>query len=274
VSPRSRDSGHPRERTWSTRQRLVAAALDEYARELEAAGTVQLGGAFSDIPEADALIKRSPEAFLLGVLFTQGIPAERAWAGPWLLGERLGHLDLRRLAAEPDAVDRALGRPPALHRFRHTLPRWVSSASARILDEYAGDAARIWAPGSTVLEVSERLSRFDGIGPKKAAMAVELLTRRLGVPLEGEEFGTVAYDVHVRRVFLRSGLVEEDTPQAVARAAALACPRAPGSLDLATWLIGRTWCRSRKAECEVCRLGRVCPRRVGLNVDGVGVRRR
>jgi uncharacterized HhH-GPD family protein len=268
-----RDDGPGVKAPWGAEQARVAAALAAYARELDETGAVQVGTAFTDIPEADGLIRRSPEAFVLGVLFTQGIPAERAWAGPWLLRGRLGHLDLRRMAAHPEEVDRALGTPPALHRFRHTLPRWISAASARILDVYAGDATRIWSPGSTVLEVTGRLSAFDGIGPKKAAMAVELLTRRLGVPLDAQECGTVAYDVHVRRVFLRAGLVSEDSRAAVAAAAAFACPQAPGSLDLATWLVGRTWCRPRVAACDDCRLGQACPRRVWLDVEGVGARR-
>lgn len=259
---------------WGPAQRRIAAALVAYAAELELEGAVQAGGSFTDIAGADELIKSSPEAFLLGVLFTQGIPAERAWAGPWLLRERLGHLDLRRLAADTVAVDEALGRPPALHRFRHTLPRWISAASSRLLEGYGGDATRIWAPGSSVLEVSERLSAFDGIGRKKAAMAVELLMRDFGVPLEGAQCGTVAYDVHIRRVFLRSGLVERDTPDAVEAAAALACPDAPGSLDLAAWLVGRETCRPRRPECDSCRLGDVCPRRVWLTPEGVGVRRK
>ncbi len=258
---------------WGHAQDRVAHALSAYATELELAGAVQTGGAFTDLPEADDLIKSSPEAFLLGVLFTQGIPAERAWAGPYLLRERLGHLDLRRLAQDPAEVDAALGRPPALHRFRHTLPRWISAAARRLLDEYHGDATRIWAPGSSVIEVTERLSAFDGIGRKKAAMAVEILMRSFGVPLEGASCGTVAYDVHVRRVFLRSGLVQVDSPEAVSRAAALACPEAPGSLDLAAWLIGRETCRPRRPECDACRLDAVCPRLVWLTPAGVGVRK-
>lgn len=259
--------------TLSSEQRDVARELSAYGRELERTGAVQVGGAFTDIPEADALVKASPEAFILGVLFTQGIAAERAWAGPYLLCQRLGHLDLRRLAAEPAAVDAALATPPALHRFKHTLPRWVSSAAARILDEYAGDASRIWAPGSTVVEVTERLSAFDGIGPKKAAMAVEILSRTFGVLLEGRECGTVAYDVQVRRVFLRAGLADVDTREAITSAASSACPEAPGSLDLPTWLVGREWCHPRKPECPACRLSGVCPRRVWLTPEGVGARR-
>jgi uncharacterized HhH-GPD family protein len=255
-------------------QQAVARELVAYGRDLARAGAVQAGSAFTDIVEADDLIKSSPEAFVLGVLFTQGISAERAWAGPWLLGERLGHLDLRRLASEPEAVDAALSRPPALHRFKHTLPRWVSAASARLIDCYGGDASRMWAPGSTVLEVSERFSEFAGIGRKKAAMAVEILTRTFDVPLEGQECGTVAYDVQVRRVFLRSGLVDIDTPSEVGRVAAVACPEAPGSLDLPTWLVGRETCHPRRPRCDECRLAAVCARRVWLTPEGVGTRSR
>jgi len=252
----------------------VATLLREYGRELAAEGAAQLGAGFSGDADADALIASSPEAFLLGVLFTQGIPAERAWAGPHLLMGRLGHLDLARLASEPDAVAAALATPPALHRFVHTLPRWISSASRRLLDECAGSAARIWPEGAHVLEVTERLLAFDGIGEKKAVMAVEILRRHFGVRLAGVECGGVAYDVHVRRVFLRTGLVAEDTPELVQEAARAACPEEPGVLDLATWLIGREYCRPREPRCDACRLGSACPRLVSRSVTGVGARTR
>lgn len=251
----------------------VGARLAEYAAEVAAAGTVQIGSAFTPDPRADELIRTRPEAFLLGVLFTQGVPAERAWAGPYQLSRRLGHLDLARLACDESAVAEAFARQPALHRFVKTVPRWVSSAARRVLECYDGHAERIWAPGSHVLDVTARLLEFDGIGPKKAAMAVELLVRQLGVPLEGIECGTVAYDVHVRRVFLRSGLIDRDTPEEVRRAAAEACPAEPGSLDLGTWLIGRETCRPREPRCDECRLSEVCPRFVERTVPGVGDRR-
>ena len=103
-------------------------------------------------------------------------------------------------------------------------------------------------------------------------MAVEILTRYFGVRLEGRECGQVAYDVQVRRVFLRSGLVERDSREAIEEAAALACPEAPGTLDLPAWLVGRETCRPKRPQCDTCRLAEVCPRLVGLNPDGVGVR--
>lgn len=254
-------------------QARVAEALRGFAADLASVGAAQVDGAFTDLPEADSLIKSSPEAFLLGVLFTQGVPAERAWAGPYLLGCRLGHLDLSRLAIERDAVDEAVCRPPALHRFKHTLAGWISDAAARLLECYGGDATALWSDAPDAIELTERLCAFRGIGRKKAAMAVEILSRHFGIDVRGLEGGTVAYDVHVRRVFLRSGLVDHDSPAAVARAASTACPEAPGSLDLAAWLIGRQWCHPAIPRCGECRLGDVCPRFTDRSVEGVGSRR-
>lgn len=251
----------------------VADALRAYGEELAAAASAQVGGAFSGNEAADALLEASPNAFLLGVLFTQGIPAERAWAGPYLLQQRLGHLDLGRLAADPGAVAEAVARPPALHRFVHTLPGWIVAAAARINSQYGGSADSIWPPGSHVSDVTDRLLAFAGIGEKKAVMAVGILMRHFGVLLEGAECGGVAYDVHVRRVFLRTGLVDEDTPEALQIAARSACPDSPATLDLAAWLIGRESCRPNEPRCETCRLGGVCPRLTRLTVEGVGVRR-
>jgi uncharacterized HhH-GPD family protein len=254
--------------------RAAGAELRAYGEELALSGAAQTGGAFTDDPAADAFIKSSSDAFLLGVLFTQGIPAERAWAGPYLLATRLGHFDLVRIASEPDAVMAAVGEPPALHRFVKTLPGWIVSAARRIITDYAGDAGTIWPQGTPLSVVVERLRAFDGIGPKKATMAAEILRRYFGAELTGVECGSVAYDVHVRRVFLRTGLIDEDTPRAVGAAAALVCPEGPGLLDLATWLIGRDYCHPREPRCEVCRLGAVCLRRTERSVEGVGVRSR
>jgi endonuclease-3 len=251
----------------------VARELLAYGRELESQGAAQVGGSFSGIPAADELLSSNPNAFLLGVLFTQGIPAERAWAGPWLLSERLGHLDLVRLAEEPEAVRAAFQSPPMLHRFKETLPQWVSSAAGRLLAQYEGDAARIWAPGTQVLEVVGRLGEFDGVGRKKSVMATEILMRHFGAQLEGRDCGQVAYDVQVRRVLLRTGLVRRDSREEMEAAAAAICPEAPGTLDLPAWLVGRDTCRPKAPRCNECRLGETCPRLVWLAVEGVGVRR-
>lgn len=250
----------------------VTRRLVEFGRELEASGAAQVGGSFTGEATSDELLASSPNAFLIGVLFTQGIPAERAWAGPARLGERLGTLDLRHIAEHPELVRDAVQQQPMLHRFKETLPRWIVACAQLLLDQYQGDASNIWPAGDHVLDVTQRLDAFPGIGRKKAVMAVEILTRHFGVKLAGRECGQVAYDVQVRRVFLRAGLVTTDTREEVEAAAARACPESPGTLDLPTWLVGREWCRPRAPRCEVCRLGDVCPRLTQRFVAGVGVR--
>ncbi len=262
----------PSEPCLPARAHDVVKLLLRFGRELEKQGAAQFGASFTGDPEADALLTRSANAFLLGVLFTQGIPAERAWSAPLRLQERLGTLSPRFLADNPDAVRRAVQQPPMLHRFKETLPRWIVSAGDRLERLYDGDASRIWSPGSHVLEVTERLAAFDGIGRKKAVMAVEILVRHFGVALSGRDCGQVAYDVHVRRVFLRSGLVDEDSREAIEAAAARWCPNSPGTLDLPAWLVGRQWCRPQRPLCDVCLLCMACPRRVHLTPVGVGAR--
>lgn len=250
----------------------VACELLAFGHELEIQGAAQVGGAFTLRADANALLESSANAFLLGMLFTQGIPAERAWAGPFLLSERLGTLDLDFLAGHAAEVRAAVQTQPMLHRFKETLPGWIVSAAEKVVAEYSGDAANIWPAGATVLDVTERLSAFRGIGRKKAVMGVEILVRHFGVELVGRECGQVAYDVQVRRVFLRSGLVDIDSREAIEAAAAAACPEAPGTLDLPAWLIGRETCRPKAPRCNECRLGAVCPRLIERNVRGVGAR--
>lgn len=251
--------------------RAVGEELLAYGLELEAAGAAQVGGSFSGDPEADELL-RDPNAFLLGVLFTQGIPAERAWAAPLRLKQRLGTLELSYLASHASQVEAAIAAPPMLHRFKRTLPRWIVSAASCLLREYGGDASRIWPDGDRLTDVVERLVRFDGIGRKKALMAVQILMRHFGVRLVHVDAGQVAYDIQVRRVFLRSGLAVEDRPESIEAAAAHIAPASPGTLDLAAWLVGRTWCRPKDPLCDSCRLGAVCPRQTWLTPAGVGVR--
>jgi endonuclease-3 len=94
--------------------------------------------------------------------------------------------------------------------------------------------------------------------------------RHFGVDLRGRECGQVAYDVHVRRVFLRSGMADVDSVEAIERAAATAYPEAPGTLDLAAWLVGRDWCRPKRPLCGECRLSAVCAQRTSLTPVGVG----
>lgn len=252
----------------------VSDELVAFGRELDAARAAQVGEGFSGRPEVDEWLRADPNAFLIGALFTQGIAAERAWSAPWELRQRLGHLDIARIASmEATEVEGALSRRPMLHRFKHTIPRYIVGTARLLIERYGGDAGRVWADEPTADVLLDKLSEFPGIGHKKAAMMVELLIRALGVRVRDHTGAKLPYDVHVRRVMLRTGLVDIDDRREMLGVARSLAPERPSLVDLPLWLIGRTWCRPKAPRCEECRLGSVCPRLVDRTVDGVGVRR-
>jgi uncharacterized HhH-GPD family protein len=251
-------------------QRAVADALLEHGRHLsESIG----GGAarFTPDEEADALIRTDPFAFLVAVICDQGIRAERAWAIPYALQRRLGHLDPARVGAEPDRVRLAFATGPKLHRFVNNVADWVSDAGRIVASDYDGDAARIWNDQPPAAALRGRFDAFPGIGQKKAAMAVEILERDLGVTLTDLSGSDIAYDIHVRRVFLRSGIAERDDVNHMVAVARVLHPDRPGELDNPAWDVGRRWCHRDAPDCAPCPLVKACPRLIdkGAAVKGI-----
>jgi uncharacterized HhH-GPD family protein len=223
---------------------------------------------FTPNGEANLFLIRNPLAFLLAVICDQGITAERAWAIPWDLQQRLGHLDPNRLANDAERVRAAFHQRPMLHRLVNVMPTWVCEAARRVVRDYQGDATRIWGDTPSAIVLQARLCAFKGISQKKAAMAVEILERDLGVPISDLAGSDVAYDIHVRRVFLRTGLADADDVGQMVANARLLNPDRPGSLDLPAWDIGRRWCRPVGPRCGDCVLSVVCPRLIDRG-DGV-----
>ncbi|WP_169948938.1 hypothetical protein [Microbispora sp. H11081] len=237
----------------------VVAALLKYAGQHRA--TPQTPAVdFTPDKEANEFIRTNSFAFLVGVLFDQGVSAERAWQAPWHLRQRLGHLDPERIAADESAVLAAINSPPKLHRYTETMPRWLVLAARRVLTDYDGDAGAIWSDQPSADELQARLDAFVGIGQKKAAMAVEILERDLGVQIKNLERSDVAYDVHLRRVFLRTRLADRDDRDHMIAVARELHPTRPGELDLPSWLIGRGWCRPGVPNCVSCPLTHACPK--------------
>lgn len=248
-----------------SRPALVQALLDH--SHLLSVGATQL----TPIAAADQFLKDNPFAFLTAVIADMGIKAERAWALPYLLSLRLGHLDPKRLAASPEEVQRAIAQSPTLHRFVVTVPRWISIAASIVVNQHDGDASQLWNDEPTAIELQARLRLFPGIGQKKAAMAVEVLAQSFDVRVRELVGSDVAYDVHVRRVFLRTGLVARDDATELIKAARQAYPERPGALDLPAWDIGRHWCHPSAPHCSSCPLTAVCPKLISAaqGVEGI-----
>ena len=238
---------------------MLRFAASEAAAPLQAES---VNADFTTNPEANALLRDDPFAFLIAVLFDQGIRAERAWLGPYLLRARLGHLNPAKMVGDEDGIRSAIETWPKLHRFVGKMSRWLVEAARIVVTEYGGDAGAIWSGSPDADVLQQRLDAFPGIGQKKAAMAVEILERELGVSIEHMERSDIAYDVHVRRVFLRSHLAEWDDRNHMIEVARALHPAQPSALDYPAWFIGKTWCRPRGPDCGDCPIGEVCPKEI------------
>lgn len=249
------------EGTPDAQQKAIAAALLEYGRghhPTEKGAVLE----FTANPEANEFLRTDPFAFLCAVIFDQGVPAERAWLAPLLLRERLGHFDPKKIAEDLGAVTAAIQGEPKLHRYINKMPSWIVRAAQRVIDRYGGDASTIWSDNPSADVLQKRFDDFIGIAQKKAAMAVEILERDLGVPVRNLERSDIAYDVHIRRVFLRARLADRDERDHMIAVARHLHPNRPGELDLPTWLVGRGWCHPGVPDCASCPLTEVCPKEI------------
>jgi uncharacterized HhH-GPD family protein len=249
--------------------RAAGAALLAHADALAAGlggGSVRL----TPDPAANALVHGDAFAFLVAVIADMGIRADQAWALPYLLGRRLGDLSPSLLREDPDAVRAAVQQPPRLHRFAGPVSAWLVQAASIVAERYGGRADRLWSDQPTPMELRRRLEVFPGVGPKKAAMAVEVLARDLRVPLGPVSANDVSYDAHLRRVFLRTGLARRNEASHMVAVVRELYPNRPGALDVPAWDIGRRWCRPAGPDCPACPLNTACARliRAGARIRG------
>jgi uncharacterized HhH-GPD family protein len=240
---------------------MVQALLD-FGAAIDESGSTRARPTLVEDDPANEFLIADDWAFLAGVIGDYQMPAERAWAVPYRLSRRLGGWGIDLIAENPQRVLDAFLGPPALHRFPTQSARWFVAGAQRVIDEYDGVAGAVWNDRPTARQLQERLSEFVGISQKKAAMAVEILASQFGVEVRDLSGSDIAYDVHVRRVMLRTGLAKRDQVDHMVDVARRLHPERPGALDLPLWEIGKTWCRARRTECDSCVIGAVCPRLV------------
>lgn len=219
--------------------------------------------AFTGVQQADELLNdlvRTPHAFVMACLVIRQMKAETAALVPFRVQERLGGLEMARLCALSERDwERVMTVPSALHRFPDLMAGYLCKAVARIRDVYHGDAARIWAHKPPSAEVVYRFLEFEGVGPKIATMAANLLARDLGIEFSDYSFVDISVDVHVRRVAIRLGLVPEGASNEMILYKARALhPAYPGLLDQPMWEVGRNWCRATRPDCAACYMQAAC----------------
>ena len=138
-------------------------------------------------PEANELLTRSPLALLIGMLLDQQVSLERAFSAPLDLVRRLGHEPTAAELAEFDPVALAaiFSERPALHRYPKAMAARVQELARLIVDQYDGEASRLWQSAATGAELLKRVVALPGFGAQKAQIFVALLGKQLGVRPRG-----------------------------------------------------------------------------------------
>jgi uncharacterized HhH-GPD family protein len=165
---------------------------------------------------ADALLASDPFALLVGMLLDQQFPMERAFAGPYLIAQRLGieRLDPAVVAeADPEVFATLMAGPPAVHRYHRNMAARVQALAAYIVRTYGGEASAIWRNVADGRELFARLRALPGFGDQKARIFVALLGKQFGVRPAGWEHAAGDYATPGRRS--AADVIDETTLQEV-----------------------------------------------------------
>jgi uncharacterized HhH-GPD family protein len=137
-------------------------------------------------PAADQVLSADPFALLVGMLLDQQYPMEHAFRGPAKILDRFGTLDPAAIAtAEPDAFADVCATPPAIHRYGRSMAGRVQALAQVVVEDYDGDASRIWTDAKSGEALFARLTALPGYGEQKAKIFVALLAKQLGVKPRG-----------------------------------------------------------------------------------------
>lgn len=127
-------------------------------------------GTLTGDPDDDARIREDANAALLGLLYDQRVRAEYAFTGPLRLKDRLGHLDMAKIAAmDFDAFQTRFAEQPAVHRFTNKMAENTQKVATIIAEEYDGDAANMWNDGADEATIQKRVRKLPGFGKGKAS---------------------------------------------------------------------------------------------------------
>jgi len=150
--------------------------------------------------DADQLLSTNGFALLVGMLLDQQIAMELAFVGPHRLAERIeGDLDPATIAAmDPDELEAIFRTKPALHRYPGSMAKRVQALAAHIVEEYDGDATRVWSQAADGHDLKRRMTSLPGFGDQKARIFIALLGKQCGVTPQGweEAAGDYADDGH------------------------------------------------------------------------------
>ena len=143
---------------------------------------------------ADQVLTDSPFALLVGMMLDQQYPMEHAFRGPAKVLDRFGSIEPADIAAaDPERFAELCSTPPAIHRFPGSMAARLQELARIIVEEYDGDASRIWTGASEGKDLLKRVQALPGFGKQKSQIFVALLAKQLGARPQGWEQVVGAY---------------------------------------------------------------------------------
>jgi uncharacterized HhH-GPD family protein len=143
---------------------------------------------WTDDPAANELLETDPLALLIGLVLDQQVKMEKAFAGPYVLKQRLGHLDVGKIASmDPEKLGAVFRERPALHRFPGSMAGRVQALCQVVVKEYGGDAGAVWREARDGDELAARIKKLPGFGDMKSKILVAVLAKKFGVRPAGWE---------------------------------------------------------------------------------------
>ena len=218
---------------------------------------------YSQRNEADQLLnnfEKYPHSFVIGCIADKQVDADIAWLTPYNIYSQVESFEISELAKiELSQLRKIMENAKPRHRFHKMLSEEILYGIRHIVEDYGGDASKIWADKPSCSLVTKRFLKFKGIGPKISSMATNILARNFKIQFSDYSCIDISADVHVQRVFTRLGLCNEGSGlDEIIKTARALYPKFPGLMDLPTWEIGRNLCHPTTPECNKCYMQQLC----------------
>jgi uncharacterized HhH-GPD family protein len=102
--------------------------------------------------------------------------------------DRFGSFEPAAIAtADPEEFAALCSTPPAIHRFPGSMSARLQELARLVVDQYDGDASRLWTEATSGKDLFKRVQELPGFGKQKAQIFVTLLAKQLGVRPDGWE---------------------------------------------------------------------------------------
>jgi uncharacterized HhH-GPD family protein len=134
---------------------------------------------FTESGEANELIATDPMALLIGFVLDQQVSVQKAFSGPLALQRRLGTLDAAAIAAAD--LEPIFREKPAIHRFPGSMAGRVHDLAVHVVEEYDGDAARVWTDAKDGAALRANIEALPGFGEMKVKALGAVLSKRFKV---------------------------------------------------------------------------------------------